>query len=90
MTQQANLQRAVNSQPWLPRGRLVETSVTQEAYNHEDCDIPLKKWHPIQEALSNAHLHARGKPSTMITARVANRDTACDTSMKDVMSHDII
>ena len=63
---ECNLQRAVNRQPWLPRGRLVETSVTHDAHNHKDCDIPLKKWHHIQDAKWNLHLY--------YTPRILNSD----------------
>ena len=74
--------RAVNRQPWFPRERLVETVFRFELQRCGDVTGTLigRNFSRIVKCLWKLkmvlalNLHARGKPSTMVSARTACRD----------------
>ena len=55
-----NLQRAVNRQPWLPRGRLVETRATQHDRLHDDLNQHEEViQHPASQTVSHSTIRVR-------------------------------
>ena len=69
---QNNLQRAVNRQPWLPRGRLVETRATQHDRLHDDLN---QHDEMIQHPTSQTHDSGETASTTHDLLQMLNRTT---------------